>query len=232
MRPWFCSKGPCDEGDVGFVDGALAEGFAEPGVGGVVFGDEDDAGGFLVEAMNDAGAKGVAGLRERLAAAEEGVDERAGGVAGAGVDGHAGGLVDGDDVVVFVENVERNGFGFGAERRARLRIDGDFFAAVEAVRAFGGLAVDEDEAAVDEFFHAGAAEIGTVGGDDAVEAVAGFVSGDFEGWKEFSVLESRRDSFRAVFSRPWLRSGALACGAAACFAGAEEESRMTRWRRW
>ena len=82
-------------------------------MGEVVFGDEDDAGGFLVEAMDDAGAKDVAALRERLAAAEKRVDERAFVVAGAGVDDHAGGFVDGEDVVVFVEGFERDGFGFG-----------------------------------------------------------------------------------------------------------------------
>ena len=86
-----------DEGDVGFFNGALAEGFAEAGVGGVGFGDEDDAGGFFVETVDDAGAKGVAALGECLAAAEERVDERAGGISGAGVDGHAGGFVDGDE---------------------------------------------------------------------------------------------------------------------------------------
>src|SRR4029077_1599245 len=101
------------EGDVNLLDLALAEGFAELGVSGVIFGDEDDAGGVFIEAMNDAGAEGVATLRESLTAAEEGVDQGAARGAGAGVHGHAGGLVDGDDVSVFVEDVERNGFWFG-----------------------------------------------------------------------------------------------------------------------
>src|ERR1700723_1543602 len=37
-----------DEGDVGFLYFAIAEGFAEPSVGEIVFGDEDDAGGLFV----------------------------------------------------------------------------------------------------------------------------------------------------------------------------------------
>ena len=73
-----------DESDVGLFDFAIAEGFAEFGVSEVVFGDEDDPGGLLVEAMDDAGAEDVAALRERLAATEERVDERAGVVSGAG----------------------------------------------------------------------------------------------------------------------------------------------------
>ena len=134
MLPVVVVEMAFDEGDVRLLDGASAEGFAEFGVGEIVFGDEDDAGGFFVEAMDDAGAEDVAALRERLAAAEERVDERAGVVSGAGVDDHAGGLVDGEDVVVFVEGFERDGFGFGADRRARLGFDGDAVAAAEFVR--------------------------------------------------------------------------------------------------
>jgi hypothetical protein len=47
--------------------------------------------------------------------------------------GHAGGLVDGDDVGVFVEDVEGNGFGFGAKRRAGLDLDLDALAATKAM---------------------------------------------------------------------------------------------------
>jgi len=102
------------ESDVGFLDLALAKGFAESGVSGVIFGDEDDAGGVFIEAMHDAGAECITTLRESLAAAEEGVDQGAVRGAGAGVHGHAGGLVDGDDVGVFVEDIEGNGLWFGA----------------------------------------------------------------------------------------------------------------------
>src|SRR5229473_4861905 len=121
------------ESDVGFLDLALAEGFAELGVSGVVFGDEKDAGSVFVGAIDDAGAEGVGTLGEGLAAAAEGVDQGAAGDTGASVHGHAGGLVDGDDVGVFVENVEGNGFGFGAERGARLDSDLDALAATKAM---------------------------------------------------------------------------------------------------
>ncbi len=48
---------------------------------------------------------------------EEGVDERAGEVSGGGVDDEAGGLVEGDEVVVLEEDCERNrlGRGFGGD---------------------------------------------------------------------------------------------------------------------
>ena len=50
-------------------------------------------------------------------------------IASAGVYSHSGGFVDGDYVVVFVEDVEGDRFGFGANRRTRLDLDGHEFAA-------------------------------------------------------------------------------------------------------
>src|SRR5579871_6372585 len=53
-----------DESDVGLFDVALGEHVAKLAVGGVVFGDEDDAAGLLVEAVDDAGAKVAADAGE------------------------------------------------------------------------------------------------------------------------------------------------------------------------
>ncbi len=88
-----------DEGEVGFGDLAAGEHVAELAVGAVVLGDEDDAAGLLVEAVDDAGAEVAADVGEMVEVVEEGVDEGAAvacvvGGAGAGVDHHAGGLVD------------------------------------------------------------------------------------------------------------------------------------------
>jgi len=119
-----------------------------------------------------------------LAAAEERVDECAGDRSGAGVNGHAGGFIDDDDVVVFVENVERDGFGLGDDGRALGRFESDFFCAANVLRAFScGSAIDEDEAGFDEFLNAGAGEFGAAGGDKAVETRAGV----FRRSKEFAV---------------------------------------------
>jgi hypothetical protein len=46
-----------EEGEVGLGDLALGEHFAKLAVGAVVFGDEDEAAGLLIEAMDDAGAE-------------------------------------------------------------------------------------------------------------------------------------------------------------------------------
>jgi len=145
------------EGDVGLFDFATAEGFAELAVRDLIFGDEDDAGSVFVEAVHNAGAEGVATLRESLAAAEESVDERAARGAGSSVHGHAGGLVDGDDVVVFEEDIERNGFGFSAQRWAGLDLDGDALASAKAMRTLGGAGIHEHKTRFDELLDAAAA---------------------------------------------------------------------------
>ena len=53
-----------EEGDVGLGDLAAGEHLAEFAVGAVVFGDEDEAAGELVEAVDDAGAQVAADVGE------------------------------------------------------------------------------------------------------------------------------------------------------------------------
>src|ERR1022692_3412539 len=81
---------------------------------GVVLGHQNHAAGEAVQAMHDAGPQIAAQRGKRLEAAEQRVDQRAGMHSGAGVHHHACGLVDGHEVLVFVEHAQRNGFGFGA----------------------------------------------------------------------------------------------------------------------
>ena len=66
-----------DEGEVGFGDLAAGEHLAELAVGAVVFGDEDEAAGLLVEAVDDAGAEVAADVGELVEVEEESVDEGA-----------------------------------------------------------------------------------------------------------------------------------------------------------
>jgi len=138
-----------DEGDVRFLDGAPAEGFSELGMRCVIFCDEDYAGGIFVEAMNDSRAQRVTTLRQCLTAAEQGVDERSMSISGAGVNGHASGLVDDHDVFIFIEDVERDGFGCDAEGRAGLHFDGEALAATKSLRAFRDAGIEKDESCFD-----------------------------------------------------------------------------------
>ena len=168
-----------DQRDVGFGDLAVGEHLAELAVGAVVFGDEDDAAGLLVEAVDDAGAEVAADVGELGEVEEEGVDESAAvagvvGGAGAGVDHHAGGLVDDGEVSVFVEDVEGDVLGYGVEGRGmRGAFDLDGLAAVELLFGLGGVAVDADLAGFDEELDAGAADVGDGLGEVLVEAEVG-----------------------------------------------------------
>src|ERR1700740_3066217 len=106
----------------------------------VVLGYDDEAASLFVEAVNDAGTHLAAHRREASKMMQERVDQRPAialviGRAGAGVYHHAGALVDDCEVVIFVEDVEGDVFGAGAERRARGGAeDGDALAAAEFQR--------------------------------------------------------------------------------------------------
>ncbi len=126
-----------DQRDVCLLDLASGELRGQLAMGGVVFGDHDEAAGFFVEAVDDAGAQLAADLRERAEAVQQGVDQGVAiavgvGGAGAGVDHHTGGFVDDGEVGVFIDNVERDCFGDGAQGRAfDFAEDFDCFAAAE-----------------------------------------------------------------------------------------------------
>jgi hypothetical protein len=162
---------------------ALGEHLGELAVGAVVFGDEDEAAGLLVEAMDDAGAEVAAYVGEFGEVKEEGVDEGAsvalvqtaqGGSAGSGVDHHAGRLVDDGEVLVFVEDFERDIFGDGVEGGGlRSAFDLDGFSAVEFLFGLGEVAVDANLASLDEELDAGSGDVGESVGEVLVEAEVG-----------------------------------------------------------
>jgi hypothetical protein len=172
-----------DEGDVGFGDLALGEHLAEFAMGAVIFGDEDQAAGLFVEAMDDTGAEIATDVGEFVEVEEQSVDESAavasvsavqGHGAGSGVNHHAGGLVDDGEVRVFVDDVEGDVFR-GCVEGSWLwgAFDLDGFAAVEFLFGLGGVPVDTDLAGVDEELDAGAADVGDGVGEVLVEAEVG-----------------------------------------------------------
>jgi hypothetical protein len=176
-----------DEGQVGLRNLALGEHLAELAVGAVVFGDEDEAAGLLVEAMDDAGAEVAADVGEFMEVEEEGVDEGAlvAGVvcaAGSGVNHHACRFVDDGEGLVFVEDVEGDVFGDGVEGFGLGRaFDLDGFAAVEFLFGFGWVAVDADLTGFDEELDSGAGEVGEGLSEVLVEAEIGGGGVGFEG---------------------------------------------------
>jgi hypothetical protein len=168
-----------EESDVGLGDLTAGEHVAEFAMRAVVFGDEDEAAGELVEAVDDAGAEIAADVGEFGEVEEEGVDEGAAvagvfGRARACVDHHASGFVDDGEVLVFVEDVEGYVLGDGVEGRGLGgAFDLDGFAAVELLFGLGGVAVDADLAGFDEELDAGAGDVGEGLGEVEIEAEVG-----------------------------------------------------------
>src|SRR5579885_2012261 len=93
--------------------------------------------------MNDARSQRAA-FGKLFEVKRERVGERARMNPGGGVDDHAGGLVDDDDLRVFVNDVERDVFGreFGGGRRGDF-LDLDALARAELVRGLRGATADE-----------------------------------------------------------------------------------------
>ncbi len=93
--------------EVGFLERAAGEEPLQRAVGEVGAGDQHHPGGALVEAVHDARPAGAADPGELGIAVEQEVGQGAGRAAGAGMHRDAGRLVDGDQVLVFVEDGER-----------------------------------------------------------------------------------------------------------------------------
>lgn len=147
-----------DKGPVDFFNGPAGELGGESAVGGVVAGDEEDAAGAGVEAVDNPRAQIAPNAGKGSEMVQQGVDKRAGFAAGARVNDETGGLVDGDQVVIFEEDIEGDLFGFGAQRAERSGFDVDPLAAPELVGGFAGAPVHEHAAGVDPLLKPGAAE--------------------------------------------------------------------------
>lgn len=201
------------EGHVGFLDGSVFELAGESPVGLFGLGDEHDAGGVTVEAVEDAGAPagggwvadcglrigggcgpgagggwwgcvfgadaaGGEGETLLVAVVDESVDEGSGPFTAGGVDDEVGLFVEGEEVLVFVEDVE--GDGFGDEFVDGLGW-GDHFDEVAVLGVVGGFddaSVGGDEAVTDDALDAGAGEVADAIDEVLVEA-SGEVFGDF-----------------------------------------------------
>jgi hypothetical protein len=89
------------------------------------------------------------------------------------MDHHSGRFVDRYEVRIFVQDVEWDFLGLGAERRRSGRLDVDGLAVAHVVRGPRGAAVDEDAAGLDPILDPGAAELGQTLLEEVVETLAG-----------------------------------------------------------
>src|SRR5215471_17878165 len=104
---------------------------------------------------------------------EQRVDKGSGLDAGARVYDHAGGLVDGDDRGVLVEDTQRDSLGRSLKRwKLRgLKIDG--VASAQALRSASRRMVDEGAAGLDPVLYTGSAKLRQLLVEELIEAAAG-----------------------------------------------------------
>jgi hypothetical protein len=158
------------------VGGELGD---KSGVGLFVFGDDQNAGGVFVEAMDDAGAEFAADALKVGAVMEKGVDERVGEMAGGGVDDQSGGLVEDDEVGVFMEDIQRNVRGDETDGVRGGQGAGEGVAGGEGgVGLADGNSVVGDMAGLDELLPARAGDVGVDGGEEDIEARRATVEGE------------------------------------------------------
>ncbi len=104
----------------------------ERAVGAVGLGHHHQPGGVLVEPVHDAGPLDAADAGEAVAAmGDQRIDQRAGGVAGGRVHHEARRLVDDDELVVLVDDVERDRFALRLRRLRRRQRHADGVAGID-----------------------------------------------------------------------------------------------------
>ena len=123
-------------------DGALFHLLGEPLVGQLTLGDDQQAGGVTVQAVDDARTQFASHAADVGAAGQQGIDQGAVGMAGAGMHRQASRLDDDDDVIVLVNDADRDVLGkeVGGQSGGRHGYDDDI-AVVEALGRSGRLSV-------------------------------------------------------------------------------------------
>src|ERR1700735_255763 len=115
--------------------------------------------------MHDSWPKRSAYCRQALAslkAVQQCCDQGAAVHSRARVDDHSSRFVYHRDVLIFVNDIQRNIFRFHARKRRGGNIYGDFFASLEAMRGFLRRAIHENASVVDETLHVGPTYIAQV----------------------------------------------------------------------
>src|SRR5579864_1132760 len=157
------------DGEVDPAESPVAELRRKGPVARVVARDDDEPRRPFVETMNDARPRDAAGGGPHAAASEQRVDERAGLVAGSRVHDHAGRFVDHRDVVVPVQDLERDVLGHRRRLVCLRHLDFNDVTWRDAVGGLSRPSVEPDQVALDQARGGSAAQVGSLLGDEAVQ---------------------------------------------------------------
>jgi hypothetical protein len=116
-----------DEGQINFFGRAGGELSGQVAMSGVGFGHQQHAAGFAIQPVDDAGTQFSAQLREILKAMNQPVYQRSFPASRACMHDESRGLVDGHQIVILIEDIDGQVFGFRGERLELQRIDQDLF---------------------------------------------------------------------------------------------------------
>jgi hypothetical protein len=165
---------PAGHGQINLLDIAAGELRGEMKMGGVVLGRHQATAGIFVQTMNNAGPRDPANAAELPAAVmEQGVDQRVLPVARGRMHHPSRRLVEHQQVVVFVEDVQRQVLGLG-ERGARLRaLEDDGFARARVMRRFDDFPLDTDVAFGQEPLNGAAREAGQLAAQKDIQPLPG-----------------------------------------------------------
>ena len=171
------------EGNVGLADLTRGKQFSERAMGCIVFGDDDEAAGVLVETVHDAGPEVAPCGRKRLETKSRALTRVL--LFRASSDSPApawtimpAGLL--TTAKCLSSKTTSRGMSCGVALRVRVGLAGDeyVFAAAKLERSFGLRAVDRDIALIEEELHARTADALELRGDEVIEALAGGLGGD------------------------------------------------------
>ena len=103
-------RGAVDDGDVGLAEVVDGKGLGERLISTVVLSDDHDTGGVHIQPMDDAGALLATNATKVGAMPKESIDQSTVTVAAGGVDDQSGRFIEGQEIIVFVEDREGNVF--------------------------------------------------------------------------------------------------------------------------
>ena len=136
----------------------------------VALGHEHDAGGVAVEAVQDPRPPVAVDRAPLLAVMHQAVHQRPRPPAAGGMDHQVRLLVQRQEMLVLVNDVQRDRLGDELTDRLRRRHHVHQVAGLEVFARLGGLAVDGDEVELDQALHAVAREVGDAVDEVLVEA--------------------------------------------------------------
>jgi hypothetical protein len=161
-----------EQRNVNFLDFALLKFFHELSMRRVISRHDQCAGSSFVEAVHNSRAQRSADGGERAEAIEKRGRQRSQDISAPGMHHHSGGLVDDGEVLIFVKDIQRDRFRRYSYWLRRRYFDCDNLAGLEAVGRFRGDAIHANTTFGNQCLEPCAAEIGSVGGEKAVEAHA------------------------------------------------------------